>query len=134
MNPHNKPNEQANLWLREMMAEKGFTNAEVTHTVTPIAGGPKLVNVTFNVTEGPKVKIRDVDFVGTGRGRADSAIDDAAVELRFVGIADRAAAIFEPFLHGGQALDRAACPFILPEKLDQAFKRARQLLLQLAYL
>ena len=47
-----------------MMAEKGFTNAEVTHKVTPVAGGPKLVNVTFNVSEGPKIKIRDVDFVG----------------------------------------------------------------------
>ncbi|HEY5617844.1 MAG TPA: POTRA domain-containing protein, partial [Vicinamibacterales bacterium] len=50
--------------LREMMAEKGFTNAEVTHTVTAVAGGPKLVNVTFNVTEGPKIKIRNVEFLG----------------------------------------------------------------------
>ena len=50
--------------LREMMAEKGFTNAMVTHTVTPVAGGPKLVNVTFNVTEGPKIKIRNVEFLG----------------------------------------------------------------------
>ena len=29
-----------------------------------MAGGPKLVNVTFNVSEGPKIKIRDVEFVG----------------------------------------------------------------------
>jgi len=50
--------------LREMMAEKGFTNATVTHTVTPVAGGPKLVNVTFNVAEGPKIKIRNVEFLG----------------------------------------------------------------------
>jgi outer membrane protein insertion porin family len=50
--------------LREMMAEKGFTNAEVSHTVTPVAGGPKLVNVTFTVGEGPKMKIREIDFVG----------------------------------------------------------------------
>jgi outer membrane protein insertion porin family len=50
--------------LREMMAEKGFTNATVTHTVTPVAGGPRLVNVTFNVTEGPKIKIRNVEFLG----------------------------------------------------------------------
>ena len=40
--------------LREMMAEKGFTNAEVSHQVTPVAGGPKLVNVTFMVGEGPE--------------------------------------------------------------------------------
>jgi outer membrane protein insertion porin family len=50
--------------LREMMAEKGFTNAEIGHSVTPVAGGPKLVNVTFTLAEGPKIKIRDVDFVG----------------------------------------------------------------------
>ena len=50
--------------LREMMAEKGFTNAAVKHTITPVAGGPKLVNVTFNVGEGPKLKIRDIEFVG----------------------------------------------------------------------
>ena len=28
------------------------------------AGGPKLVNVTFTISEGPKLKIRDIDFVG----------------------------------------------------------------------
>jgi outer membrane protein insertion porin family len=50
--------------LREMMAEKGFTNAEVGHKVTAVAGGPKLVNITFSVGEGPKIKIRDVEFVG----------------------------------------------------------------------
>src|SRR5688572_33293194 len=50
--------------LRELMAEKGFTNAEVSHKVTPVTGGPKLINVTFVVGEGPKLKIRDVEFVG----------------------------------------------------------------------
>lgn len=50
--------------LREMMAEKGFSNAEVSHVTTPVAGGPKLVNVTFTVGEGPKLKIRELSFVG----------------------------------------------------------------------
>ena len=50
--------------LREMMAEKGFTNAVVTHQITSVAGGPKLINVSFNISEGPKIKIRNVDFVG----------------------------------------------------------------------
>ena len=59
--------------LRQMMAEKGFTNAEVDHKVTPVAGGPKLVNITFNVSEGPKIKIKDVDFVG------NSAINDGSL-------------------------------------------------------
>jgi outer membrane protein insertion porin family len=50
--------------LREMMAEKGFTNAVIGHELTPVAGGPKLVNVTFNIDEGPKIRIRSVDFIG----------------------------------------------------------------------
>ena len=50
--------------LREMMAEKGFTNAEVSHKVTAVAGGPKLVNVTFSIGEGPKIKIRAIEFIG----------------------------------------------------------------------
>src|SRR6187200_1781893 len=60
--------------LRELMAEKGFTNAEVSHRVTPVAGGPKLVNVTFVVGQGPKLKIRDVEFVG------NTAIRDGKLE------------------------------------------------------
>src|SRR5688572_3581655 len=62
--------------LRSFMAEKGFTNAEVTHKITPVAGGPKLVNVTFNVSEGPKIKIRKVDFVG------NTAFSDGRLQRR----------------------------------------------------
>src|SRR4051812_29269787 len=50
--------------LKEMMAEKGFTNAEITHQIVPVPGGPKLVNVTFNIGEGPKLRIRDIQFIG----------------------------------------------------------------------
>src|SRR5262245_44872912 len=50
--------------LAGMMAEKGFTNAEISHKVMPVAGGPKLVNVTFNISEGPKLRISEIDFVG----------------------------------------------------------------------
>jgi outer membrane protein insertion porin family len=50
--------------LREMMAEKGYSSADVSHAITPVAGGPKLVNVTFTVGQGPKIKIRDIEFTG----------------------------------------------------------------------
>src|SRR5262245_4855308 len=50
--------------VRDMMKEKGFQAAEVTHEVTPVAGQPKQVNLVFNLSEGPKVKIRQVDFTG----------------------------------------------------------------------
>jgi outer membrane protein insertion porin family len=62
--------------LRELMAEKGFTNAEVSHRITPVAGGAKLVNVTFVVGEGPKLKIRDVEFVG------NEAFSDGTLQKR----------------------------------------------------
>jgi outer membrane protein insertion porin family len=62
--------------VREIMAEKGFSNATVTHTVTPVAGGPKLVNVTFNVDKGPKIKIRRIDFIG------NQAIGDGTLQRK----------------------------------------------------
>jgi len=49
--------------LRDMMREKGF-NAEVTHKVEPIAGSVKTVNLTFQIDEGPRRKIRKVTFEG----------------------------------------------------------------------
>src|SRR3954470_17989589 len=50
--------------VRDMMKEKGFQSAEVTHEITPVEGGPKLVHVTFNMNEGPKVKIKQLEFTG----------------------------------------------------------------------
>jgi len=50
--------------LREMMKEKGFQRATITHEIKEVAGGPKLVHVSFNIDEGPKVKIRRIEFLG----------------------------------------------------------------------
>ena len=50
--------------VRDMMKEKGFQFAEVTHEIKELPGGPKLVNLTFRLSEGPTVKIRKIDFVG----------------------------------------------------------------------
>ncbi len=50
--------------IRAMLSEKGFLDSTVTHEVKEVAGGPKLVNLTFNIQEGPKYKIRNIDFVG----------------------------------------------------------------------
>jgi outer membrane protein insertion porin family len=62
--------------VRELYATEGYQFAEVKHEIKPVEGGPKLVHVTFHVTEGPKVKIRDVDFVG------NVAISDGALNKR----------------------------------------------------
>ncbi|HQZ39290.1 MAG TPA: outer membrane protein assembly factor BamA [Vicinamibacterales bacterium] len=50
--------------VQGLMAEKGYQFAEITSSVEPLPGGPKLVKVVFNVEEGPQVKIRSIDFVG----------------------------------------------------------------------
>jgi hypothetical protein len=42
--------------LGNMMAEKGFVDAAVTHSATPVvgAGGSSLVKVTVNIVEGQR--------------------------------------------------------------------------------
>jgi outer membrane protein insertion porin family len=50
--------------VRDMFAEKGYEFAKVTHTLREVAGGPKTVHLTFNLDEGPKVRIRTIEFVG----------------------------------------------------------------------
>jgi outer membrane protein insertion porin family len=48
----------------DMMKEKGFQGATVTPEIKEIPGGPKLVHISFRIDEGPKIKIRSIDFVG----------------------------------------------------------------------
>src|SRR5204863_2924804 len=43
--------------VRDMLKEKGFQFATVTHEIQDMPGGPKLVHLTFHMDEGPKVKI-----------------------------------------------------------------------------
>jgi outer membrane protein insertion porin family len=50
--------------VHDLYAEKGYEYAEVKPEIKPVAGGTKTVNLTFNITEGPKVKIRSIDFIG----------------------------------------------------------------------
>jgi len=50
--------------VKSFMADKGYEFAEVTSTVEPLPAGPKLVKVIFDVKEGPKVKVRTMNFNG----------------------------------------------------------------------
>ena len=50
--------------VREQYAGEGYMFAEVKPTVKEVAGTAKTVHVTFNISEGPKVRIRDLEFVG----------------------------------------------------------------------
>jgi len=50
--------------VREMLAEKGYEYADVKPEVKLVSTQNKTVNLTFHITEGPRVKIRDVEFLG----------------------------------------------------------------------
>ena len=50
--------------VRELYAAEGYQFAEIRPEIKNVEGGTKLVHVTFHVTEGPKVKIDEIDFVG----------------------------------------------------------------------
>jgi len=59
--------------IRELYSEKGYQFAQVTPAVKELPGGPKRAHVVFTVSEGPKVAIRDVEFLG------NTAFSDAAL-------------------------------------------------------
>jgi outer membrane protein insertion porin family len=50
--------------VRDMMSEKGYEFAKVTHEIKELASGPKLVHLTFHIEEGPQVKIKRMIFDG----------------------------------------------------------------------
>src|SRR5947207_2283786 len=61
--------------VRDMMRDKGFQFAQVTPEIKEISGGgPKLVHLTFHMDEGPKVKIKSINFVG------NKAMSDATLK------------------------------------------------------
>ena len=77
--------------VRDMLREKGFQFANVTHDIKQIEGGPKLVHITFNMDEGPKVKIRKIDLVG------NKAVSDGAIKRQLKENKERGP--FQDFIH-----------------------------------
>jgi outer membrane protein insertion porin family len=77
--------------VRDMMKEKGFQFAEVTPEIKEISGGPKLVHLTFHMDEGPKVKIRRIDFTG------NHAVSDHTLKAQLKDNKERPG--FEDFAH-----------------------------------
>src|SRR4249919_389061 len=77
--------------VRDMLREKGFQFANVTHEIKEVQGGPKLVHITFAMEEGPKVKIRKIDFVGN-KAMSDSTLKRQLKENRERGP-------FQDFIH-----------------------------------
>jgi outer membrane protein insertion porin family len=57
--------------VRDLYAEKGFEYADVKPEIKPVSSATKTVNLTFHIDSGPKVRIRDIQFLG------NSAISDS---------------------------------------------------------
>ena len=62
--------------VREMLVDKGYQDATVDPKIEPLPGSPKTVNLAFKITEGPKVKISGVDFIG------NTVFDDGALKKK----------------------------------------------------
>ncbi len=77
--------------VRDMLREKGFQFADVTHEIKEMPGGPKLVHLTFHMDEGPKVKVKSIDFVG------NKAFSDATLKRQMK--ENKEGAGFEDFAH-----------------------------------
>jgi len=77
--------------VRDMLREKGFQFATVTHEIKEVQGGPKLVHITFQMEEGPKVKIRKIDFVG------NKAVSDGTLKRQLKENKERGQ--FQDFIH-----------------------------------
>ena len=74
--------------VREIYAEKGYEYAEVKPEIRPVSAQTKTVNLTFHITEGPKVKIRSVEFQGNqaiGDGKLASKMKENKGPNRWFG-------------------------------------------------
>ncbi len=69
--------------IRAMFASKGYMFAEVDHAVETLPGGPKLVHLTFQLDQGPKVEVEEIDFVG------NSAYSDGKLSGQMENIKER---------------------------------------------
>jgi outer membrane protein insertion porin family len=50
--------------LRDLYAQEGYADTRVEPTLREVAGGVKLVDLRFNITEGPRIRIREILFDG----------------------------------------------------------------------
>ena len=50
--------------IAEMLATEGFPDASVATRIEALPGGPKIIRLTFTITEGPKSQVRGIDFEG----------------------------------------------------------------------
>jgi outer membrane protein insertion porin family len=74
---------RAEVVLKELLAENGRQFATITTEIRPIP--PASVGVTFNIKEGPKVKVGKINFEGN-KEVSDRALRSAMKNLKPIGI------------------------------------------------
>jgi hypothetical protein len=79
--------------LRGLLKDKGFQLATVRHSIAELPSGPKLIHLTFHLSEGPRLRIKDIDITG------NTAIDDGAIKAQMKAT---------PSAHGGCPRSSAA--------------------------
>src|SRR5688500_865024 len=65
---------EAESMIRDQLTQEGFA-ARVEHRVEPIEGSPNEVRLVFDVEEGTRVAIAEIDFVGNETFPEDELID-----------------------------------------------------------
>src|SRR5215510_7594945 len=74
----------ARLVLRELLAEKGHPNAEVTVKVEEISA--TTVGLTFDVDEGKRVRVKEIQFVGERDGFSQRRLRGAMKLVKEAGL------------------------------------------------
>jgi len=87
--------------IRELYADEGYLYADITPELTPLAGGPKLVHLTFRIDSGPKVRLREIVFDG------NEAMSDGSLRGQ---MKENKAGSWLPFLGGDGVYKEAAFP------------------------
>ena len=54
----------AKQFIRTELAERGIPFAQIEHRVEPVPGGPGEVNIILDITEGHRVTVAEVEFIG----------------------------------------------------------------------
>src|SRR5262245_59831421 len=74
----------ARLIIRELLAEKGYPDAEVSVEVEEISA--TTVSLVFNVNEGKRVRVKDIEFVGERDGFSQGRLRGAMKLVKEAGM------------------------------------------------
>ncbi|HUF12246.1 MAG TPA: outer membrane protein assembly factor BamA [Longimicrobiales bacterium] len=66
---------EAETMIRDQLAQEGFAARSIEHTIEPLADRPNEVRLVFDIDEGTRVAIAEIDFVGNATFSEDQLLD-----------------------------------------------------------